>query len=91
MLLQSDATPAEVAMTLGMKYEAATKAIQRVRARAAICLGAAQHEKRTTTPSRASSMDWNSLALALDSNKEQVRGIERFLEWIAVYRHRYSR
>jgi hypothetical protein len=29
--------------------------------------------------------------LTLDSNKEQVRGIERFLEWIAVYRHRYSR
>src|SRR5580704_16183086 len=91
MLLQSEATPAEVAMILGMKYEAATKAIQRVRARVAICLGAAHHEKRTTTPRRASSMDWNSLALALDSNQEQVRGIERFLEWIAVYRHRYSR
>ena len=91
MLLQLDATPAEVAMTLGMKYEAAIKAIQRVRARVAICLGAAQHEKRTTTLGRASSMDWNSLALALDSNKEQVRGIERFLEWMVVYRHRYSR
>ena len=90
MLLQSDATPAEVAMALGIKYEAATKAIQRVRARVAICLGTAQHEKRTT-PERASSMDWNSLALTLDSNKEQVAGIERFLEWIAVYRHRYSR
>ena len=37
MLLQSDATPAEVAMTLGMKYEAAIKAIQRVRARVALC------------------------------------------------------
>jgi DNA-directed RNA polymerase specialized sigma24 family protein len=91
MLLQSDATPAEVAITLGIKYEAATKAIQRVRARVSICLGATQHEKRTTTPRRASSMDWNSLALTLDSDKEQVRGIERFLEWIAVYRHRYSR
>jgi len=91
MLLQSDATPAEVAMILGMKYEAATKAIQRVRARVAMCLGAAQHEKKTTAPKRANNMDWNSLALTLDSNKEQVRGIERFLEWIAVYRHRYSR
>jgi DNA-directed RNA polymerase specialized sigma24 family protein len=91
MLLQSDATPAEVAVALGMKYEAAAKAIQRVRARVAICLGAAQHEKRTTTLRRASSMDWNSLALTLDSNKERGRGIERFLEWMAVYRHRYSR
>jgi DNA-directed RNA polymerase specialized sigma24 family protein len=91
MLLQLDATPAEVAMTLGMKYEAATKAIQRVRARVAICLGVAQHEKRTITPGRASGRDWNSLALALDSNKEQGRGIEHFMEWIAVYRHRYSR
>ena len=90
-MLQSDATPAEIAMSLGMKYEAAIKAIQRVRARVAICLGAAQHEKRTTTLGRASSLDWNSLALALDSNKEQVRGIERFLEWMVVYRHRYSR
>jgi hypothetical protein len=91
MLLQSDATPTEVAMILGMKYEAATKAIQRVRARVAICLGETQHEKRTTTPRQASSMDWNSLALALDSNKQQVAGIERFLEWMTVYRHRYSR
>ena len=91
MLLQSDATPAEVAMALGMKYEAATKAIQRVRARVAICLETARAEKGATISRRASSMDWNSLALTLDSNKEQVRGIERFLEWIAVYRHRYSR
>jgi hypothetical protein len=29
--------------------------------------------------------------LALDSNKQQVAGIERFLEWMTVYRHRYSR
>jgi len=91
MLLQSDATPAEVAMILGMKSGAATKAIQRVRARVAICLGATQHEERTTPPRQASGMDWDSLALALDSNKEQVRRIERFLERIAVYRHRYSR
>ena len=91
MLLQSDATPAEVAMTLGMKYEAAIKAIQRVRARVALCLEATRPEKSATTSRRASSMDWNSLALALESNKEQVRSIECFLEWIAVYRHRYSR
>lgn len=91
MLLQSDATPAEIAMILGMKYEAASKATQRVRARVVMCIGDAQHEKRTTAPRRANNMDWNSLALTLDSNKEQVRGIERFLEWIAVYRHRYSR
>jgi len=91
MLLQSDATPAEVAMTLNLKYGAAAKAIQRVRARVALCLGAAQHEERVTTPRRATRMDWDSLALALDSNKEQVRGVERFLGRIAVYRHRYSR
>ena len=52
MLLQSDATPAEVAMTLGMKYEAATKAIQRVRARVAQCLQAAKPESRTTMDER---------------------------------------
>ena len=52
MLLQSDATPAEVAMTLGMKYEAATKAIQRVRARVALCLQAAKPESRTTIDER---------------------------------------
>jgi DNA-directed RNA polymerase specialized sigma24 family protein len=91
MLLQSDASPAEVAMSLGLKYEAAMKAIQRVRARVALCLETARPEKRATASRRASSMDWNSLALALESNKEQVGSIERFLEWIAVYRHRYSR
>ena len=52
MLLQSDATPAEVAMTLGMKYEAAIKAIQRVRARVALCLEAAKTESRTATDER---------------------------------------
>ena len=52
MLLQSDATPAEVAMTLNLKYEAAIKAIQRVRARVALCLEAAKTEGRTTTDER---------------------------------------
>jgi DNA-directed RNA polymerase specialized sigma24 family protein len=52
MLLQSDASPAEVAMTLGMKYEAATKAIQRVRARVALCLQAVKPESRTTMDER---------------------------------------
>jgi hypothetical protein len=39
-------------MTLGMKYEAATKAIQRVRARVAQCLQAAKPESRTAMDER---------------------------------------
>jgi hypothetical protein len=45
MLLQLDATPAEVAMTPAMKYEAAIKAIQRVRARVALLPGGQQRPK----------------------------------------------
>ena len=44
-MLQSDATPAEIAMSLGMKYEAAIKAIQRVRPRVALLLGSQQRPK----------------------------------------------
>ena len=45
-MLQSDATPAEIAMSLGMKYEAAIKAIQRVRARVALLLGSQAEDLR---------------------------------------------
>jgi hypothetical protein len=58
MLLQSDATPAEVAMTLNLKYEAAIKAIQRVRARVALCLEAAKADRTTTDERKDLAKEW---------------------------------
>ena len=36
-------------------------------------------------------MNWNRLASALESNNGGVPQIERILEWVTAYRHRYSR
>lgn len=49
LLLQSGASPAEVGMSLGIKYEAAKKAIERLRQRVAACLEAAKYEEKPNT------------------------------------------
>jgi hypothetical protein len=45
----------------------------------------------TAGTNTADAMNWSKLASALGSNDGGVTGIKHILEWITVYRHRYSR
>jgi hypothetical protein len=48
--------------------------------------------KSATSDAKAAvAMNWSGLASAIGSNNGGVTGIEHILEWITVFRHRYSR
>jgi len=50
LLTELNATPKDVATALGINYKAATKAIERVRERIAICLDIASESPKATSP-----------------------------------------